>query len=199
MLSVAARIPDAAQRDQFADRLSHKARITEEVVRAEIRKAAVQRQTSVEDVQRRVPNLGQVKVAERGLIWALMHQPDAGCSALQTLDPADLDGLATREILRQAQSLQGWPAESLPEALIERLSTAEASLVQDVARQAGAPADAADCVRTLKCLRYDRERADVQREIDRLQEAGAARHEDEIVALWERKKDLLHRMETLAH
>jgi len=199
MLSVAARIPDAAQRDQFADRLSHKARITEEVVRAEIRKAAVQRQTSVEDVQRRVPNLGQVKVAERGLIWALMHQPDAGSSALQSLDPADLDGLATREILRQAQSLQGWPAESLPEALIERLSTAEASLVQDVARQAGAPADAADCVRTLKCLRYDRERADVQREIDRLQEAGAARHEDEIVALWERKKDLLHRMETLAH
>ena len=199
MLAVAARIPDAAQRDQFADRLSHKARITEEVVRAEIRKAAVQRQTSVEDVQRRVPNLGQVKVAERGLIWALMHHPDAGSTALLALDPADLDGLATREILRQAQSLQGWPAESLPEALIERLSTAEASLVQDVARQAGAPADAADCVRTLKCLRYDRERADVQREIDRLQEAGAARHEDEIVALWERKKDLLHRMETLAH
>ena len=153
----------------------------------------------MEDVQRRVPNLGQVKVAERGLIWALMHHPDAGSTALLALDPADLDGLATREILRQAQSLQGWPAEALPEALIERLSTAEASLVQDVARQAGAPADAADCVRTLKCLRYDRERADVQREIDRLQEAGAARHEDEIVALWERKKDLLHRMETLAH
>ena len=45
MLAVAARIPDAAARDQFADRLAHKARITEEVVRAEIRKAAVQRQT----------------------------------------------------------------------------------------------------------------------------------------------------------
>ena len=42
MLTVAARIPDAAARDQFADRLAHKARITEEVVRAEIRKAAVQ-------------------------------------------------------------------------------------------------------------------------------------------------------------
>jgi hypothetical protein len=52
-------------------------------------------------------------------------------------------------------------------------------------------------VRTLKRLRYDRERAAVQREIDRLQEAGAARHEDEIVALWERKKDLIHRMEGL--
>ncbi len=45
MLAVAARIPDAAARDQFADRIAHKARITEEVVRAEIRKAAVSRRT----------------------------------------------------------------------------------------------------------------------------------------------------------
>ena len=33
MLTVAARIPDPAARDQFADRLAHKARVTEEVVR----------------------------------------------------------------------------------------------------------------------------------------------------------------------
>ena len=49
MLTVAARIPDAAARDQFADRIAHKARITEEVVRAEIRKAAVNRQTDGHD------------------------------------------------------------------------------------------------------------------------------------------------------
>ena len=49
MLAVAARIPDAAARDQFADRLAHKARITEEVVRTEIRKAAVHRQMAVEE------------------------------------------------------------------------------------------------------------------------------------------------------
>jgi hypothetical protein len=30
-----------------------------------------------------------------------------------------------------------------------------------------------------------------------LQEDGATRHEDEIVALWERKKDLLHRINGL--
>ena len=36
-------IPDAAARDQFADRLAHRAGITEEVVRDEIRKAAVAR------------------------------------------------------------------------------------------------------------------------------------------------------------
>jgi DNA primase len=196
MLAVAARIPDAAQRDQFADRLSHKARITEEVVRAEIRKAAVQRQTNVDEVERRVPALGQVKVAERGLIWALMKDPEPALAALLELDNDDLDGLATAGILRQARSLQGWPVAGIPGGLLERLSTGETALVQDIASQHGAPAeDASDCARTLKRLRYDRERADVQREIDRLQESGAARHEQEIVALWERKKDLLYRIE----
>jgi hypothetical protein len=195
MLSVAARIPDAAQRDQFADRLSHKARITEEVVRAEIRKAAVQRQTSVEDVERRAPSMGQVKDAERGLIWALMHQADGVQDAVLELEEADLDGLATREILRQARSLQDWPSESVPGALIERLSKGEAALVQQIAREKSAPADAADSVRTLKRLRYGREKAELQREIDRLQQAGAATHDHEIIALWERKKDLLQRLD----
>ena len=199
MLAVAARIPDAAQRDQFADRLSHKARITEEVVRAEIRKAAVQRQTNVADVERRVPAMGQVKVAERGLIWAIVRQPEAGLSALADVETPDLEGLATQGILRQAQSLQEWPAGTLPEALIERLSTTEAALVQEIARQEGAPADPADCVKTLKKQRYDRERAQVQREIDRLQEEGAGRYEREITALLERKLDLAHRIEILAH
>jgi hypothetical protein len=199
MLLVAARIPDAAQRDQFADRLSHKARITEEVVRAEIRKAAVQRQTDVDQVERRLPALGQIKVAERGLIWGLMKDPETAMDALGGLDPEDLQGLATGGILRQARSLQGWPPEAIPGALLERLNTGEGALVQDIAGQAGAPAQVDGCVRTLKCLRYDRERADLQREIDRLQEAGAARHDQEIVALWERKKDLLHRIESLGH
>ena len=195
MLAVAARIPDAAQRDQFADRLSHKSRITEEVVRAEIRKAAVQRQTNVEDLERRAPSMGQVKEAERALIWALIRRPEGVQDALLDLDDADLEGLATREILRQARSLQGWPPESVPQALIERLSKGEAALVQQIAREKGAPADAVDSVRTLKRLRYSRENADLQREIDRLQQAGAARHDHEIIALWERKKDLLQRLD----
>ena len=49
MLTVAADIPDAAARDQFADRLAHKARVMEEVVRTEIRRAAVARRTTLED------------------------------------------------------------------------------------------------------------------------------------------------------
>jgi len=47
MLAVAARIPDATARDQFADRLSHVARVSEEVVRMEIRRAAVAKRTTV--------------------------------------------------------------------------------------------------------------------------------------------------------
>ena len=172
--------------------------LPEEVVRAEIRKAAVQRQTSVEDVERRAPALGQVKVAERGLIWALMKDPEAALGALLELENEDLDGLATAGILRQARSLQGWPPAGIPGGLLERLSSGETALVREIASQPGAPSeDAADCARTLKRLRYDRERAALQREIDRLQEDGAARHDAEIVALWERKKDLLHRMNGL--
>jgi DNA primase len=195
MLAVAARIPDAAARDQFADRLAHKARITEEVVRAEIRKAAVQKQTSVDT--RALSPIGQAKPAERGLIWALMRSPEAGAAALAELEDGDLEDLATAGILGQARSLQGWPLASLPQTLLERLSKGEAGLVEDITRQPIAPADPSDCVKALKKLRFDRERADVQREIDRLQEEGAARYEDQIVALWAKKRDLLHRIEAL--
>jgi DNA primase len=158
MLEVAARIPDAAQRDQFADRLSHKARITEEVVRAEIRKAAVQRHTSVDDIERRAPALGQVKVAERGLIWALMKDPEAALGALLELDNEDLEGLATGGILRQARSLQGWPPAGIPGGLLERLSRGEVALVRDISSQPGALEDAFDCARRSSAA-HDRDRA----------------------------------------
>jgi DNA primase len=194
MLTVAARIPDAAARDQFADRLAHKARITEEVVRAEIRKAAVQRQTTVEE--RRLPPAGQIKAAERGLIWALIRNPANGVPAVAELEADDLEGLPTRGILEQARSLQG-PVESIPETLRERLSTGEAGLVDEICRQETAPADPGDCARALKRIRFDRERASIQREIDRLQEQGAARFDEQILALWDRKKDLLQRIEAL--
>ena len=64
MLPVGGRIPDAAMRDRFADRLAFKARVTDEVVRAEIRKAVVQRQPTF--TQREVPSFGQVTKAEKG-------------------------------------------------------------------------------------------------------------------------------------
>ena len=197
MLAVAARVPDAAARDQFADRLAHRARITEEVVRAEIRRAAVQRQATADVLTRRVVPLGQVKPAERGLLWALIRNPEAGLVALADLDPGDLDGLATGPIIEQARSLQGSPSGALPETLFERLNEGEAGLLEEIGRQTHPPAEPGDCVRTLKRLRCVRERTEVQREIDRLQEQGAAGHAEQIVALWSKKKALLERIEAL--
>jgi DNA primase len=193
MLAVAARIPDAAARDQFADRLAHKARITEEVVRAEIRKAAVHRQTAIEE--RALPALGQVKPAERGLIWAIMKDPGSAISALEELEEADLEGLTTRSIVQQARSLQGWPVDSIPRTLSERLTRGEAAMIRDICLQTSSPATALDCVRALKKLRTDRELAGIQQELTRLQEQGSA--DGAMDALLLRKQALLQRRESL--
>ncbi len=196
MLTVAAKIPDAAGRDQFGDRLAHKARITETVVRDEIRKAAVSRRTSL--TPRELPAFGQVKQAERGLIWALLREPEQGLQALSGLDEADFDGLTTRAVLEAARSLLGRPISAIPSALLERLTTVEAQLVTSIATEPVAPAPAAECGRAIRRLRYEREQAALQREIDRLQGLGASHHDTQIDALWRQKKDLLHRIEALA-
>jgi DNA primase len=195
MLTVAARIPDAAGRDQFADRLAHKARITEEVVRSEIRKAAVQRQTTVEE--RRLPALGQMKPAEKGLIWGIMKDSAAALEAIRDLEDGDLVALTSAGILQQARSLQGWSADALPQTLVERLSKGEALVVEDICRQASRPAGAADCVSAIKKIRVDRELADVQRELDRLQEDGQAAEGGRIDSLLKQKQALLARRESL--
>lgn len=197
MLAVAARIPDAAARDQFADRLSHKARITEEVVRAEIRKAAVQRETVVE--RRHVPALGQVNLFERGLIWALVRQPAAGFGALAELDRADLSGLATGPILEQARSLQGWPEDGLPQALLERLSKQEAGLVAEIIAQPAPPVLVpADCVAAIRRLQLTQERAEIQREMDRLLEQGIPSSDQRINELGMRQLALKQQIEQIA-
>jgi hypothetical protein len=46
-------------------------------------------------------------------------------------------------------------------------------------------------------LRYVRERTELQREIDRLQEEGAIRHGDAIQALLDRKHALAQRIDSL--
>ncbi|HEV8319311.1 MAG TPA: DNA primase [Vicinamibacterales bacterium] len=192
MLSVAARIPDSAARDQFADRLAHKARITEEVVRAEIRKAAVARRTTLS--QRELPNMGQAKQAEKALIWALFHSPEEALAALDAVEAQDLEGLATRSILELARDVhrEGAP---LPSAWLGRLSVVEAQLAAGIAADPAPPVlDLSECVREFKRLRYDREQAALQREINRLQELGATAHGAEINALWARKLELLQRI-----
>jgi DNA primase len=195
MLEVAARIPDAAARDQFADRLAHKARITEEVVRAEIKKAAVKRETAVAVMERPAVGLEQVKTAEKGLIWAIMRSPGTVTDALRQLDRDDLMGLATIAILEQGRALSEWPEDRLPQAFLERLNGMEVRLVEEIARQAHPPGPPLDCVQALKRLRYLRERAEIKREIDRLQEDGATKHKTEIDALLDRSRTLVQLIE----
>jgi DNA primase len=194
MLTVAATIPDAAVRDQFADRLAHKARITESVVRDEIRKAASQKKTVAPATA--IPAVARVRLAEQGLLWALVHRPVEGLAAVAQLEPEDLEGLVAAPILRLAAGLVDMPPDMLPELLRERLSEGERAILD---RAAGAPAEAAsatDCVGAFRRLRVDRERAAVQDEIDRLQERSEMT-DGALVALWERKKELLRRLEEL--
>jgi DNA primase len=194
MLPVAGRIPDAAMRDRFADRLAFAARVTDDVVRAEIRKAAVQRQPTVAG---ELPSFGRVTKAEIGLIWWLIHGSESGTAALRTLEGGDFEGLASREVLDLARKLDEDKGLS-PSLLLERLNMVEAQLVAGIASETEPPVrDAEDCARIIKRLRYERERAAIQREIDRLQQLGAAQHEKQIDALWARKRDLLQRIEGL--
>jgi DNA primase len=171
MLGVASRIPDPAVRDQFADRLAHKARVTEGVVRAEIRKAAAEKKTDLQ--VERVPTLqGHIRKAEKGLIWTLVHQPAIAMAAINQMEDADLKGLSTENLLRTARDLDV-PAEDVPITLMERLSTQEAELLASVAAEPFPPAVLPDlCVVALKYVRLERELAEVQRELNRLQNVG---------------------------
>jgi DNA primase len=198
MLGVAARIPDAAERDRFADRIAHRARITEDVVRAEIRKAAVNRQTNVAASE--PPSEGPLKPAERGLIWGLFHQTGDALEALGTLESDDFRHLAGREIFEMARSLQDRPAELIPSELVRRLSKMDAQLVTGIAGQ-DAPfvtgRGLTECARALRRLRWERERAAIQREIDLLQGLGQTEHNDRIMLLLSEKGQLAQRIEEL--
>jgi len=147
---------------------------------------------------RELPAFGQMKDAEKGLIWSVIHNTREAFEALDTLDGADLESLAGREIFETAQSLHKGPLDLIPSTLLQRLSTVNAQLVTSIAATASPPAPPLECARALKRLRWERERAALQREIDRLQELGAGRHEREIEALWLKKKDLMHRIEELS-
>jgi DNA primase len=195
ILPVASRIPDVAARDLFADRLAHKARVTEDVVRAQIRQAVSQKQTTIS--ARELPNYGQVTKAEKGLIWLLVHDHERALAALSALEPLDLRGLGAGSVLDLARKLNEDRGFS-PAALLERLTMAEANLVTAIASEREPHVhDAEGCVHVIRRLRCERERAAIQSEIDRLQEKGATEHAAEIDALLTRKRVLLQEMEAL--
>jgi DNA primase len=176
MLAVAARIPDPATRDQFADRLAHKARVTEEVVRAEIRKAAAARRTTLP--ARMVQSATHVTDTERGLLWAILHQPEGAAAALRLLQPADLEGLASEGLLLHALELAAGDPQVLPSSLMERLNDREAQMLARAGAERQAPVlDLNACVQALQNLRVRRELSEIEAEIGRLatRDPGSAR------------------------
>jgi hypothetical protein len=176
--------------------LAHKARITEEVVRAEIRKAAVHRQTTV--AERTISAVAQVKPAERGLIWAIMRAPDQAVGVLGALEDEELEGLASADILRQARSLHACPPSSLPQTLLERLSKEEVRLVESISIQPEAPARIlTDCVLELRKHRLVRERTAVERQLANLLEQGVPSHDGRIDELGMRQIGLKRQIEAM--
>ena len=186
MLAVAATIPDAADRDTFADRVAHKARVTEGVVRDEIRKAAVDRRKDVPASV--VVSTTRLRPAEQGLLWTLAHRPVEGLAAVAQLDPEDLEGLVSAPILRLAASLADVPPDLVPTLLGERLKDEERALLDRAAREGAAPALPSDCVQRLKRDRMQRELAGLQEEIDRSPDA-------DLRTLWERKMELQRQLD----
>ncbi len=167
MLAVAARIPDPATRDQFADRLAHKARVTEEVVRSEIRKAAAAKRTSLPI--RITPAATHVTDTERGLLWAILHTPEAAATALKSLQPEDLEGLASQDLLTKAVELAAGNPEMLPTALMERLTEREAQMLAKAGSERQAPVlDLSACVDALRDARTRRDLTDIDAEIGSL-------------------------------
>jgi DNA primase len=186
MLAVAATIPDAADRDTFADRVAHKARVTEGVVRDEIRKAAVDRRKDVPASV--VASTVRLRPAEQGLLWTLAHRPVEGLAAVAQLDAEDLEGLVSAPVLRLAASLADVPPDLVPGLLGERLKDEERALLDRAAREGAAPALPSDCVQRLKRDRMQRELAGLQEEIDRSPDG-------DLRTLWERKMELQRQLD----
>jgi len=192
MLAVAARIPDAAERDKFADRLAHKARVTEDVVRMEIRKAAVARRTdvSMDHLRARTSPLRDV---EKGLLWALVHAPADVAPILRELEPLDVEGLRSQDLLEKALTLRDLDADLVPAALMERLSDEEAQLLATVASSGFPPSlDLHECVQVLRFGRIERQLAEIQRDIDR---AGEGRSAEALSQLLRLKNELRSQLE----
>ena len=177
LIPIAARIPDAAMQDRFADRLAHRSFVAPEVVRAEIRKSGQKSAGSKgerEPVRASSASFGRMTKSERALIWWLMNRPDEAWSSLESLSPADFGGLSSRSVLDLALKLNEDSGFS-PSVLLQGLGALEAQLVTSIATEPEPPALGLNfCVREIQRARFERERVSLQGEIERLQSSGAS-------------------------
>jgi hypothetical protein len=161
--------------------------VTEEVIRAEIRKTAAARKTTL-PVERLRALSAPLRDVERGLLWAIVHTPRDAAEVLSRLEDADFEGLRSQSVLEKARGLSSVDAEELPSALMERLSEQEAQLLSRVATESEAPVlDHETCLQTLKFARIEREIAQIQARIDSI---GKATAKEDLVGLFRRKNEL---------
>jgi DNA primase len=195
VLPVVERIPDRTRQELFVEAVAGKAGVGGESIWAQVPKAVTRRQPALTSSE--LPGLGQVTKAEKGLIWLLVHRPDPALEALKTLDSGDLEGLMSRSVLDLALKLYDDRGFS-PSVLLERLNAGEAQLVTGIASESEPHVhDAAECALILRRLRYERERAILQREIDRLQQESGTDSGGELQELLVRKYELIQRIDGL--
>jgi len=194
VLPVVERIPDRTRQELFVEAVAGRAGVASELIRVQVAKPTARRAAPLP--ARELPGLGQVTKAEKGLIWWLVHRPETALDALRTLDPEDFEALACRAVLDLARKLDD-DRSFAPSVLLERLNTSEVQLVTGIASESEPHVhDAAECALILRRLRYERERAALQREIDRLQTAGTEPGET-LQDLLVRKYELIQRIEGL--
>ena len=97
------------------------------------------------------PRFGQLKNAEKGLIWGLIHNTERGArGAVEPSKRTIFEPLAGREVFEVARSLHNEPPDRLPSTLFQRLSTVNAQLVTSIAARPARRPRRSDCVRALK-------------------------------------------------
>ena len=194
-LPILDRIPDRTRQELFVKEVAARAGVSEDAIWPRAKKAVTSHAQSPSNSQ--LASLSQVTKAEKGLIWLLVHQPDQTLEALGTLEPADLEGLASSSVLDLARKLNNDKRFS-PSVLLERLSMADAQIVTGIASESEAHVhDAAECARIIRRRRWERERSVVQRDIDRLQQQPNGSTSAEIETLLMRKMDLIRMIEDL--
>ena len=192
-LPIVNRIPDRTRQELFVKEVASRAGVSEDAVWPRITKVVTQRSVTPSSGQGASPghvsSLGQVSKAEKSLIWWLIHRPDEAIRVIEDLTPEEIQGLATRSVLDLARQLKE-DRKFSPSALLERLSSGEAGVVTGIASEAEAPVlDIRTSVQEFRRARYERERAAVQRDIERLQRSGDSGSGD-IDALLVRKGEL---------
>ena len=189
------RVPDRTRQELFVRSIAQFAGVSEDALWPAIRKVKTAQGAAL--AVGVLADIKNVTKAEKGLIWLLVHDPGKALVALDNLEPADLEGLASRAVLDLAKKLK--ENSKFSPALFLDHSLSEAPYITGIASESEPHVhDAAECVSELKRRRYAREVGAVQQEIDRLQQRGASEAPGQLEELLLKKYELIQKLQALA-